>query len=147
DKNNRAISNESSAGPTAAGAAIKIPFTLYNWGKTRAVVRELKIETRIAPDLPPATTTKIPEGELPVYCILEADERRPESISHPPLTPVELNQLLTGDSILYVKGVVLYDDDFGSRHHSTFCRVYDRAAVEGKGGLVPPDKPGYNYGT
>jgi quercetin dioxygenase-like cupin family protein len=145
---------ENNASPTAAvsatavtAGAIQIPFTLHNWGKTRAVVRELLIETKIAPALPPATTTEIPAGELPIYCMLEADERRAETISHSRLIPAELDQLMTGASILYVKGVILYDDDFGSRHHNTFCRVYDPASFEGKGGFETPEKPGYNYGT
>jgi hypothetical protein len=48
--------------------------------------------------------------------------------------------------MLYVKGVIFYDDEFGARHHRTFCRVYDTAS-EGNGALVTPDKPGYNYGS
>jgi quercetin dioxygenase-like cupin family protein len=125
---------------------IQIPFTVHNWGKTRAIVRELSIECRIAPCLPEAVTTKIPSGELPVYCTLEADERRLDSISHPALTSNDVNSVLSGDSILYVKGAIFYDDEFGSRYHRTFCCVYDRGS-EGKGALVPPDKPGYNYGS
>ena len=129
-----------------AGASIQIPFTLHNRGKTRAIVRELSVECKIAPALPGAVTTEIPGGELPVYCTLEADVRRIEAISHPALTSEELNSLLSGDSILYVKGAVFYDDEFGSRHHRTFCRVLDRSS-EISGVLVPPDKPGYNYGS
>jgi len=147
EKTNAAVSTEGNTDRLAAVEAIQIPFTLYNWGKTQAVVRELRIESHIARDLPRATRTELPTGELPVYCSLEAGERRAESISHPVLAPAEFGHLLNGDSILYVKGVIFYDDDFGSRHHSTFCRVYDRAAAGGAGGLVPPDKPGYNYGT
>jgi len=125
---------------------IQIPFTVHNWGKTRAIVRELNIECKIARCLPEAVTTKIPSGELPVYCTLEADERRPDTISHPALTSNEVSSLLSGDSILYVKGAIFYDDEFGSRHHRTFCCVYDTGS-EGKGALIPPDKPGYNYGS
>ena len=129
-----------------AGGPIQIPFTLHNWGKTRAIVRELDIECKIAPALPGAVTTEISGGELPVYCTLEADERRPDSISHPALTSNEVSSLLSGDSILYVKGAIFYDDEFGSRYHRTFCCVYDTGS-EGKGALIPPDKPGYNYGS
>jgi|HubBroStandDraft_6_1064221.scaffolds.fasta_scaffold380599_1 quercetin dioxygenase-like cupin family protein len=130
-----------------AGSAIEIPFTLFNRGKTRAVVRELRIESKIAPALPSATTTEIPNGELPVYCTLEADARYEGTIRQTGATPADLEQLLSGDSVLYVKGTIFYDDDFGSRHHSTFCRVFDPSAFDGKGGFVIPKKPGYNYGT
>src|SRR5262249_33692587 len=113
----------------------------------QAVVRELRIESHIARDLPRATRTELPTGELPVYCSLEAGERRAASMSHPVLAPPEFCQLLNGGSFLYAKGGSFFQADFGSRHHSTFCRAYDRAAAGGAGGLVPPDKPGYNYGT
>jgi len=128
-------------------SAIQIPYRLRNLGKTRAVIRELTLEARIAPTLPPATKTEIPNGELPMHRVLEADETNPETISHTGLTFADLEQLRNGASIFYVKGVIFYDDDFGSRQHSTFCRVYDRNAFDGKGGFVAPEKPGYNYGT
>jgi quercetin dioxygenase-like cupin family protein len=129
-----------------SGASIQIPFTLHNWGKTRAIVRELNIECKIAGALPDAVTTEIPGGELPVYCTLEADERHPDSISHSALTSNEVNSWFSGDSILYVRGAIFYDDEFDSRYHRTFCRVYEKGS-EGRGTLVPPDKPGYNYGS
>src|SRR5262249_37913619 len=147
DKDKGAVSMETNGGSIVPGPAIQLPFTLHNWGKTQGVVRALKVESHLRRDLPPATRTEIPTGELAVYCTLQAGERRAETISHRALAAAELNQLLNGDSVFYVKGFILYDDDFGSRHHSTFCRVYDRSALEGRGGLVPPDKPGYNYGT
>ena len=34
--------------------ALQIPFTLRNWGKTRVIVKQLMIEPKIAPALPPA---------------------------------------------------------------------------------------------
>jgi quercetin dioxygenase-like cupin family protein len=130
-----------------AGSAIEIPFTLYNRGKTRAVVRELRLESNVASALPSATTTEIPNGELPVYCTLEADERYAGTVWQAGVTPADLKQLLSGASVLYVKGTIFYDDDFGSRQHSTFCRIFDPSAFDGKGGFVVPQKPGYNYGT
>ncbi len=130
-----------------AGSAIETRFTLHNWGKTRAVVRELRIESKIAAALPPAATTEIPGGDLPVHCVLEPDERHAATVSQPALTREDLQQVLDGTAVFYAKGVIFYDDDFGARHHTTFCRVYDRGAFDGKGGLVAPDRPGYNYGT
>ena len=132
---------------TETASAIQIPYTLRNLGKTRAIVRELRIESRIAPTLPPATTTEIPSGELPTLCTLQAEQSDCGTISHPALTRADLERLQDGASIFYVKGVILYDDDFGFRQHSTFCRVYDRNAFDGQGGFVAPEKPGYNYGT
>ena len=131
----------------SAGSTIKIPYTLRNLGKTRAIVREVSVTSGIAPILPAATTSEIPSGDLPMHLVLDADESNPGTISHGGLTLADLEQLRNGACILYVKGVIFYDDDFGSRQHSTFCRVYDRSAFDGKGGFVAPEKPGYNYGT
>ena len=130
-----------------AGSSIQIPYVLRNLGKTRAVVRELRIECKIAQTLPPATTTEIPSAELPNLCTLQADQSDRGTISHSALTREDLEQLQDGASVFYVKGVIFYDDDFGFRQHSTFCRVYDRSAFDGLGGFIAPEKPGYNYGT
>lgn len=131
----------------AAWGAMKIPFTLRNWGKTRVVVRGLKLEAAVAPALPPASTTDIPSGELNEYCVLEAGECRSELYSFAELNTRDLEDLRSGAAIFYLKGVVLYDDDFGGRQHRTFCVVYDREALGREGGFVAPARPGYNYGT
>jgi len=127
--------------------ALQIPFTLRNWGKTRVIVKQLMIEPKIAPALPPATTTEIPSGELASYCVLEPGDRRVERIAFARLTHRELDELRSGAAIFYVKGVVFYDDDFGVRQHRTFCSVYDPDAFDHQGGFVIPARPGYNYGT
>lgn len=125
----------------------RIPFTLRNWGKTRVVVRGLTLEAAVAPTLPSANTTQIPAGELTEYCVLEPGARRSETFPSSELTTRRLEDLRSGTAIFYLKGVVLYDDDFGDRHHRTFCVVYDREAFDRKGGFAVPDRPGYNYGT
>ncbi|MGH7780438.1 MAG: cupin domain-containing protein [Candidatus Binataceae bacterium] len=125
----------------------QIPFTLRNWGKSRVIVRALSIEAKFSPELPAPTTTEMPGGELPTHCILEAGEQRAERIAISELTPRNLDELRSGVAILYVKGVVIYDDAFGSRQHRTFCSVYDRGAFGRKGGFVISARPGYNYGT
>jgi quercetin dioxygenase-like cupin family protein len=127
--------------------AIVIPFTIHNRGKTSGLVREFKIDLEIAPALPSATTTEIPGGDLPLHSIVEPDERQPGTISYPALTGAELEQLRTRVSLFYVRGVIFYDDQFGCRQHSTFCRIFDPGAFDGQGGFIPPDRPGYNYGT
>jgi quercetin dioxygenase-like cupin family protein len=129
------------------GNPMQIPFTLRNSGKTAAVVSELAIESGIALALPGATSTKVPGGELPTLCRLEADDAYSGTIPQPGLAPSALGQVSNGASVFYVKGIVFYDDGFGSRQHSTFCRIYDRNAFDGQGGFVAPEKPGYNYGT
>ena len=131
----------------ASRTAIEIPFTLRNLGKTRVVVRGLKLEAAVAPVLPPASTTEIPSGELTEYCVLEAGEVRAEIYALAELTTRHLEDLRGAAAIFYLKGVVLYDDDFGGRQHRTFCVVYDREALGRKGGFVAPARPGYNYGT
>jgi quercetin dioxygenase-like cupin family protein len=128
-------------------AAIEIPFTLRNWGKTRVIIKELNIETSIALTLARATTTKIREGEMETYCILEPDERRVEKVSYTEVTPRDIEELRAGAAVFYIRGVLLYDDTFGARQHRTFCAVYDRDAFGNQGGFVLTPKPGYNYGT
>jgi quercetin dioxygenase-like cupin family protein len=112
----------------------QIPFAIRNSGKTRVVVKGLKIESGIADALPPATTTETPTGDLPTLFALEPDESHDGTLAYSGLIP-DLEQLL------YVKGAILYDDAFGGRQHTTFCRVYNRD------GFVNPNKPGYNYGS
>ncbi len=131
----------------ATRTPIKIPFTLRNWGKTRVVVRGLTLDAAVAPALPSASTTQIPSGELTEYCVLEPGAHRSETFSFAELTKRHLEDLRNGAAIFYLRGVVLYDDDFGDRQHRTFCVIYDREAFDRKGGFVAPDRPGYNYGT
>lgn len=131
----------------ASQAPTKIPYTLRNWGKTRVVVRRLKLEAAVAPALPSPRTTEIPGDELSEYCTLDAGERRAEMFPIAELTDRQLEDLRSGAAIFYLRGVVLYDDAFGDRQHRTFCVVYNREAFERKGGFVAPARPGYNYGT
>ena len=126
---------------------IEIPFTLRNWGKTKVVVKQLKIEAAIASMLPPATSTQIPADEMETYCVLDPNERRGEKVAFTELTPQRVEEVRSGDAVFYIKGVVLYDDAFGDRQHRTFCSVYDRDAFDHRGGFVLTPKPGYNYGT
>ncbi len=128
-------------------APMAIPFTLRNRGKTRVVVRGLKLDAACAPTLPPASTTEIPGGELTEYCVLEPGAHRAEILPFAELTTRRLEDLRNGAAIFYLRGVVIYDDDFGDRQHRTFCVVYDREAFDGKGGFVAADRPGYNYGS
>ncbi|HMG36365.1 MAG TPA: cupin domain-containing protein [Blastocatellia bacterium] len=141
------IDNPISLSQEIAQSDIQIPFRLSNSGKTRAVVREVRVESNIDKSLPPPTTTEIPEGDLPTYCALEANQEYSGTIWHPGLAPEESKQLMEGQLVFYIKGAVFYDDDFGHRQHSTFCRVYDPAAFDRRGGFVEPDRPGYNYGS
>ncbi len=127
---------ENDAGP------ISIPFTIANTGQTRATVRAVDIETRAAVDIPDPTTTSIPSGDLPQLFIVDAGERHAATTTYSPEGQPSLNP-----SRVYVKGVLIYDDEFGGRQHSTFCRIYDPAVLDGQGGFVRPARPGYNYGT
>jgi len=133
--------------PDSPGNAVQIPFTLRNWGKTRVVAKELKVEAGVAPALPPAAMTEFPTGELRDYCALEPDERRIETIPAQALTRDDVASVRNGASVFYVRGIVFYEDGFGSIQHRTFCSVYDRDALDGRGGFVTPSKPGYNYGS
>jgi quercetin dioxygenase-like cupin family protein len=132
--------------PLPRTSAIQIPFMLRNWGKTQVAIKGIEIEAKVAAGLPPAATTAVPRGELPTHFVLEADQSRAETVSYSGPIP-DPEQLRTGEQVFYVKGVILYDDDFGSSQHSTFCRVYDVNAFDGGGGFVSPNKPGYNYGS
>ena len=130
-----------------SAAAIRIPFRLLNWGRGRALVKSVEIESGVGPALPLPRTTEIEDGDLPTRCTLDAGESRAEFVEHRGLNAQQRDQLLNGAAVFYVKGVVVYDDDFGSRWHRTFCCVYDRAAFNGAGGFMPPARPGYNYGS
>jgi len=127
-------------------SAIQIPFVLRNWGKTQVAIKGIEIEAKVAYELPPAVATEIPGGALLTHYILKADQSTEDDVSYSGAIP-DPEQLRTGAQVFYVKGVILYDDDFGSRQHSTFCRIYDMDAFDGKGGFVSPNKPGYNYGS
>jgi unsaturated pyranuronate lyase len=126
---------------------IRIPLRLFNWGKGRALVKGVEIESRIAPALPPSKMTEVAQGDLPTHCTIEADEARAETVACEGFDAEQRDQILSGAAVLYVRGVIVYDDDFGSRWHRTFCCVYDRTAFDGEGGFVPPNQPGYNYGS
>ena len=130
-----------------AGDSVAIPFTLRNWGKTAAAIKELRVESNIAASLPRPATTQIPTGAMPTVSVLEAGQRQPRTIESSKLTEDQLAKLLSRSAVLYVKGVVIYDDGFGETQHRTFCAIHDRDAFDGAGGLVDPGKPGYNYGS
>jgi quercetin dioxygenase-like cupin family protein len=132
--------------PLHRASEIQIPFLLRNWGNAQVAIKRIETEANVAGELPPPVTTLIPTGELPTRFVLDADETRAETVSYSGPMP-DPEHLRTGEQVFYVKGVILYDDDFGSRQHSTFCRVYDVNAFDGGGGFVSPNKPGYNYGS
>ncbi len=129
------------------GGALRVPYTLWNWGKTRATVKQFRIECKIAKTLPAPTATEIASGDLPTVCEVGAGERHAGSIAHPGLSAQVRDDVLRGESILFLRGAILYDDGFGSRQYSSFCRVYDSRAFDGKGGFVDPEQPGHNYGS
>jgi len=126
------------------GAPCHIPFALHNSGQTEVLIRELRVESGFSSHLPPATTTVIPCGELADCAVLEPGETCSKVVSQLSRSDVKDPD---GLRVFYVKGVVIYDDVFGSRHHSTFCRIHDSRAFNGAGGFILPEAPGYNYGT
>jgi quercetin dioxygenase-like cupin family protein len=131
--------------PFALGAR-GIRCTLSNIGKGRAVVKRVELESAAASALPPPATTEVPEGELPTRCAIGAGESRIEEVD----VKIDAHQrarIASGAAVLYVRGTIVYDDDFGSRWHRTFCAVFDPAAFNGAGGFIAPAKPGYNYGS
>jgi mannose-6-phosphate isomerase-like protein (cupin superfamily) len=106
-------------------------FALHNRGKSRVVVREVKIEVGRAAELPAPSRPDLPAGELPALCVLEAGERHAQMLTLPDGLRDEF----------YVRGVIVYDDDFGERQQTNFCRLCDGAR------FANPRKPGYNYGS
>jgi mannose-6-phosphate isomerase-like protein (cupin superfamily) len=106
-------------------------FALRNSGKSRVVVRDVRIEVGRASELPAPAKPDVPAGELPARCVLEAGERHSEVLTLPDGIGREF----------YVCGVVVYDDDFGERQQTNFCRLYDGAR------FVNPPGPGHNYGS
>jgi quercetin dioxygenase-like cupin family protein len=128
-------------------APISIPFTIWNRFQTAGSVKLFTIESKIASTLPPPTTTQVPAGELATYRVIQAGERYATTIEHSGFAQRDLDEVREGAAVFYVHGVIVYESVPGKRFHTTFCRVYDRNALNGGGGFVPPDRPGYNYGT
>lgn len=124
---------------THAAERFSIPFTLHNAGKTAVTIKAVNVESGFSSGLPPATTTVIPADELSTRTVIESGANH-EEVAVATRTGEEL-------PILFVRGVVIYDDAFGSREQTTFCRIYDPTAFEGSGGFVLPGVPGYNYGS
>jgi hypothetical protein len=106
-------------------------FALRNRGKSRVVVRDVKVDVGLASELPAPATSEVPAGDLQAICVLAPGERYLEGLTIP-------DHLRNG---FYVKGRVVYDDDFGERQQTNFCRLYDGAVFSS------PEKPGYNYGS
>ncbi|HXN86814.1 MAG TPA: cupin domain-containing protein [Candidatus Binataceae bacterium] len=125
---------------------ITIAFAISNRGQTPAALKRVTIESAIAQSLPSPISTQIPAGELSTIEELKAGGIHRATIEHCAITDQQRSDLVGGASVFYVNGVIVYEDSAGQRHHSTFCRIYDRDALGGKGGLVLPGKPGYNYG-
>jgi quercetin dioxygenase-like cupin family protein len=125
---------------------ITITFAIFNRGQTPGALKKVMIESTVAQSLPSPIMTQIPGGELPTIEVLKAGETYRATTNHPGIGDQPHRELINGAAVFYVNGVILYEDSAGVRHHSTFCRVYDHAALGGKGGLVNPAKPGYNYG-
>jgi len=130
---------------TRLAEGFSIPFTLHNTGKTAVTIKSVNVETGFSPALPPAITTVIPAGDIATRAVIEPGGTH-EEVASPTLTG-STEDSPAESSILFVRGVVIYDDAFGSREQTTFCRIYDSAAFEESGGFVLPGVPGYNYGS
>lgn len=124
---------------TRATEPFSIPFTLHNAGKTAVAIKAVDVESSFSSALPPAITTIVPAGELATCAVIDAGDKHAEVAS--------ATHIAEELPILFVRGVVIYDDAFGSREQTTFCRIYDPTAFEGSGGFVLPGVPGYNYGS
>lgn len=117
-----------------------LAFEIRNQGRSAGVLRRIEIESGIAPSLPAPTRTEIPAGELPERKSIAGGAAHHATREQAPLTALEREQIRAGTAIFYVRGVILYEDAAGERHHTTFCRVLDGDELEA------PAKPGYNYG-
>jgi quercetin dioxygenase-like cupin family protein len=118
-----------------------IAYEIANHGEQQGVLRQVQIETGFAAALPASRRTEIPTGELPERIVIAGGAAQRASLGIPPLTAAQRATLDQGSAIFYVRGVVLYEDASGARHHTTFCQV-----LAADGSLEPPAKPGYNYG-
>ncbi len=118
-----------------------VELEVCNRGRASGILRRIEIESGFAPVLPPPRRTEIPGGELPERIEIPGGARHCTTHEPPPLTPARREQIRAGSGVFYLRGVILYDDGDGDRHHTTFCRVLDDDDR-----LVPPDAPGYNYG-
>ena len=106
-----------------------IALEIRNRGREQGLVRQIDIELGHGSPLPPPTRTQIPPGELPERTAIAGG------------ATLLRDQKSHGKPISYVRGAIFYEDARGERHHTTFCRVSDTNHR-----LVPPARPGYNYG-
>ena len=112
-----------------ASDADAIRLEIRNHGREPGVLRLVDLELGRSSTLPAPTRTQIPTSELPERTAIAggATLRREHETG--------------GKPVAYVRGAVFYEDARGERHHTTFCSVFDAAQR-----LIPPAKPGYNYG-
>lgn len=120
---------------------VAIPFEVRNLGRSAATLRRIDMESGVASELPPPTRTATPDGALPERIAIAAGGAHAAIHEHPPLSLFEREQIGAGKAVFYLRGAVFYEDAEGERHHTTFCRVFDR-----EHGLIEPHRPGYNYG-
>jgi hypothetical protein len=118
------------------------PFRVINTGQTRAFVKEYIAGIYISKKLPPIPL-QFPPGSPTSDDISPIDARRltAEMIGGTSISPTEMEQIVRGETVLYVAGKVSYYDEFGKSHFTVFTRKYDPI----RSALVRPMEPGYNY--
>ena len=117
-----------------------VAFAIANRGATPGTVVGIEVERAVAATLPPPVRTAVPAGPRATLAVVGASPYAGR-FEAAPLGPAELAAVQSGAATAYLRGVVLYDDAAGERHHTTFCRIFDPLR-----GWVAPDRPGYNYG-
>jgi quercetin dioxygenase-like cupin family protein len=121
--------------------ADEILYEITNQGEQQGVLRHVQIEMGVAGELPLPKRTELPSVEYPERIVIAGGASQRASLRIAQLTAAQREALDQGAAIFYVRGVIVYDDAGGARHHTTFCRVLGT-----DGSLVAPAKPGYNYG-
>jgi hypothetical protein len=118
------------------------PFRVLNTGHTRAFVKEYFAGIYISKKLPPIPL-QFPAGTPTSDDISPTDARKltAELVGATAISPTEMEQIVKGETVLYIAGKVSYYDEFGKSHFTVFTRKYDPTGDA----LVRPMEPGYNY--
>jgi hypothetical protein len=91
----------------------------------------------------PPIPLQFPAGTPTSDDISPTDARKltAEMVGETSISPTEMEQIVKGETILYVAGKVSYYDEFGKGHFTVFPRKYDPI----EGALVRPMELAYNY--
>ncbi|WP_316216758.1 hypothetical protein [Bradyrhizobium sp. SZCCHNR3003] len=148
DKHNltEVLKHVTDRGGLAPGENFYIRFHFVNYGKTPGIIKELTIDSRIAPDpVDPLSHPLIPK-QFPARMVGTNEGTEPDGYSPKSLKQSEVQAIALNRDRLWFWGRLYYDDVFGNHHvHKFFYR--SEAFANGECILRPFDYKGHNQST